>query len=88
MLVVTDDGIARAGIQHWQVGASSADRRQFLAEWDRPGSPGLAGKAFPQCHHDHFGQALTRARRQFSGKPIGFRIFDTQGHEVDYILQS
>ena len=85
MLVVTDDGVARAGIQHRQVGASTTDRCQFLTERDRPGPPGLAGQTFPQRDHDRFGQGFTRASCQFSGKPISLGIFDAQRHEVDYI---
>lgn len=77
MLVVTDDGIASAGIQHRQVGASTADRCQFLTERNRPGSPGLAGQTFPQRNHDRFGQGLSGTCCQFSGQPIGFGVFDT-----------
>ena len=87
MLVIADDRVAGAGIQHRQVGASTADRCQFLTERDRPGPPGLAGQPFSEGDHDRFGQGLAGASCQFSGKPIGLGVFDTQGHTVDYILQ-
>ena len=79
-VVVADDGVAGARIQHRQVGASTADRCQFLAERHRSGSPSLAGQTFPQRDHDRFGQGFAGAGCQFSSQPVGFGVFDTQGH--------